>query len=293
MQFFRLVLILLGLASLSLTTRGGELATRGSFLFTGGGHKLTVWHYRPAGAAADAPVLFVIHGVGRNAEEYLNDWVALAEQKKIWLVVPEFSKTEFPGEEAFNSGNLFDATGQPVPRAQWSYSMIEPIFDAVRQQLGSQRNDYLIYGHSAGAQFVQRFLYFIPEARVTRLVAANAGWYMLPELTTPFPYGLKGTVLNAAALRTAFARPLVVLLGEADIDPQHKSLRHTPEADAQGLYRFARGHYFFAHAQAVAVALKVPFNWTLATVPNVEHSNKGMAPAALQHLLPLSGFYLN
>ena len=288
MRCFWLLFLALGLVGLSLTTRGSGPATRGSFLFTSGGHKLTVWHYRPAGTAADAPVLFVIHGVGRNAEEYLNDWVELAEQKKVLLIVPEFSKTEFPGEEAFNSGNLFDASGQPVPRAQWSYSMIEPIFDAVRERSGSQRNDYMIYGHSAGAQFVQRFLYFIPEARVTRLIAANAGWYMLPELTTAFPYGLKGTVLNEAALRTAFARPLVVLLGEADIDPQHKSLRHTPEADAQGLYRFARGHYFFTHAKAAAAALNTPFNWTLATVPNVEHSNQGMAPSALQHLLPLS-----
>ncbi len=288
MRCFWLLFLALGLVGLSLTALGTESATRGSFLFSSGGHKLTVWHYRPAGAAADAPVLFVIHGVGRNAEEYLNDWVALAEQKKIWLVVPEFSKTEFPGEEAFNSGNLFDANGLPVPRAQWAYSMIEPIFDAVRERLGSQRKNYLIYGHSAGAQFVQRFLYFVPEARVTRLIAANAGWYMLPELTTAFPYGLKGTVLNEAALRTAFARPLVVLLGEADIDSQHKSLRHTPEADAQGLYRFARGHYFFAHAKAAAAALNTPFNWTLATVPNVEHSNQGMAPSAMQHLLPLS-----
>ena len=170
MRCFWLLFFALGLVGLSLTALGTESATRGSFLFSSGGHKLTVWHYRPAGASADAPVLFVIHGVGRNAEEYLHDWVELAEQKKILLVVPEFSKTEFPGEEAFNSGNLFDANGHPVPRAQWSYSMIEPIFDAVRERLGSQRNDYLIYGHSAGAQFVQRFLYFIPQLMVANFI---------------------------------------------------------------------------------------------------------------------------
>lgn len=288
MWFFRSLSVALSLACLSLSSPGAERASRGNFLFESGGHKLTVWHYRPAAATADAPVLFVIHGVGRNAEEYLNDWTQLAEQKNFLLVVPEFSKAEFPGEEAFNSGNLFDAAGQPLPREQWSYSMIEPLFDTVRQKLGSRRSDYMIYGHSAGAQFVQRFLYFVPEARVTRVVAANAGWYMLPELATDFPYGLKGTPANEAALRTAFARPLVVLLGEADTDPQHQSLRHTPGADAQGLYRFARGQYFFAHAQAAALALHAAFNWTLATVPGVEHSNQGMAPFAVQHL-QLSG----
>lgn len=257
-----------------------------NFAFESGGHKLTVWYHRPAGLPADAPVLFVIHGVGRNGEEYLNDWIEHADREKFLLVVPEFSKTEFPGEEAFNSGNLFDAAGHLLPRAQWSYSKIEPLFDAVKQRLGSTRSDYLIYGHSAGSQFVQRFLYFVPQARVTRACAANAGWYMLPELTIEFPYGLKGTPVDAAALRTALARPVVVLLGEADIDPKHAALRHSPEADAQGMDRFARGHYFFAKAKAVAEAMQTPFNWTLATAPGIAHSNKGMAPFAARQLFP-------
>ena len=263
-----------------------EAPAHKNFAFESGGHKLTVWYHRPAAATADAPVVFVIHGVGRNAEEYLADWIELAEQKKFLLVAPEFSKTEFPGEEAFNSGNLFDAAGRPLPREQWSYSMIEPMFDAVRARLGSTRTDYLIYGHSAGSQFVQRFLYFVPSARFTRAVCANAGWYMLPELATEFPYGLKGTAADAAALRTAFARPVVILLGEADTDPNHAALRHSPEADAQGLFRLARGQYFFAKAKAAAGALQAPFNWTLATAPGIAHSNKGMAPFAARHLFP-------
>lgn len=261
-------------------------ASRGNFPITTGGHQVTVWYYQPAAATADAPVLFVIHGVGRNAEEYLNDWVELAEQKQFLLVVPEFSKQEFPGEESFNSGNLFDATGTPRPRAQWSFSVIEPVFDAVRARLGNRRGDYQIYGHSAGAQFVQRFLYFVPEARMTRAVAANAGWYMLPDLATEFPYGLRGTAANEPALNIAFARPMVVLLGEADTDAAHPSLRHTPEADAQGLFRFARGQYFFARAGAAAAAMKTPFHWTLATAPGIAHSNKGMAPFAARILFP-------
>lgn len=261
-------------------------AGKGSFAFEFGGHKMTVWNYQPAGATADSPVVFVIHGVGRNAEEYLQDWIGLADQKKFLLVVPEFSKAEFPGEEAFNSGNLFAADGQLRPREQWSYSMIEPLFDAVRARFGLRRNDYQIYGHSAGAQFVQRFLFLVPEARFSRLIAANAGWYMLPTFATAFPYGLKGTPVDAAALRRAFARSVVVLLGEADTDPNHHSLRHTPEADAQGLYRFARGQFFFARARAEAAALPVPLHWILATAPGIEHVNKAMAPFAVRYLFP-------
>lgn len=267
----------------ALAASAGE---RGRFTLTHGGHELPVWHYRPANLAADAPVLFVIHGVGRNADEYLDDWVALADAKQFLLVVPEFTKKEFPGEESFNSGNLFDAAGRPLPREVWSFSMIEPVFDAVRTQLGSTRADYALYGHSAGAQFVQRFLYFVPASRVSHAVAANAGWYMLPDLGRAFPYGLKGTPADAAALRRAFAFPLHVLLGDADIDPKHASLRHTPEADEQGLFRFARGQYFFNHAKAAAAALDAPFHWMLSIAPNVAHNNKAMAPYAARLLFP-------
>ena len=286
MKLPRCLLFLLAFGLLGHPAGAAEPAGRGHFPFRRGGHQLTVWYYRPATATADAPVLFVIHGVGRNAEEYLNDWTEFAARKNFLLVVPEFSKAEFPGEEAFNSGNLFDAAGRPRLREEWSFSMIEPLFDALPGQLGVNRRDYLIYGHSAGAQFVQRFLYFVPEARATRAVAANAGWYMLPEFTTAFPYGLRGTPADEAALPAAFARRLVVMLGESDTDPAHPSLRHTPEADAQGLYRYARGRYFFARAQAAAAARRTIFNWTLVTVPGIEHSNKGMAPWAVRQLFP-------
>jgi poly(3-hydroxybutyrate) depolymerase len=272
--------------ALAVAAPASAADTHRSFAFEQGGRRVTVWYHQPAGLAVDAPVLFVIHGVGRNGEEYLADWIEHADAHGFVLVVPEFSKKEFPGEESFNSGNLFGAAGALTPREQWSFSMIEPVFDAVRARLGLTRNDYRLYGHSAGAQFVQRFLYFVPDARVTRSVAANAGWYMLPELTTAFPYGLRGTPADAAALRRAFAQPLVVLLGEADTDAKHASLRHTPEADAQGLHRFARGQFFFSRAWTIAAEMNTPFHWTLATAPGIAHSNKGMAPFAVRHLFP-------
>jgi pimeloyl-ACP methyl ester carboxylesterase len=168
--------------------------------------------------------------------------------------------------------------------------MIEPVFDAVQERTGHHRASYLLFGHSAGAQFVQRFIYFVPAARVAHAVAANAGWYMLPDLATAFPYGLKGAPVTEADLRAALARPVTILLGEADTNPQAKALRHTPEAEAQGPYRFARGQYFFRHAQAAAAALKTELGWSLATAPGIGHSDQGMTPFAVQCLFPEKNF---
>jgi poly(3-hydroxybutyrate) depolymerase len=254
------------------------------FDFTQAGRHVTVRYFVPAAAEPTAPVVIVMHGVGRNGEDYFNDWLPHAQARKFLLIVPEFSKEEFPGVECYNYGNTVDTAGRPRPRAEWSFSMIEPIFDAVRARTGSAAERYHLFGHSAGAQFVQRFIYFVPAARVARVVSANAGWYMLPDLATAFPYGLKNTPVTAADLRHALALPLVVLLGTADTDPEAKSLRHTPEADAQGLFRYARGQFFFARGEAAARAHRVTYGWRLATVPGVAHSDRDMAPRAVEEL---------
>src|SRR5206468_1144657 len=188
------------------------------------------------GATSDTPVVFVMHGVSRHGEGYLADWIPYAQRQMFLVVVPEFSEKDFPGAEGYGYGNTVDKAGRPVPREQWSFSMIEPAFDAMREKLGNRSERYSIYGHSAGAQFVQRFIYFVPRARLLRAVCANAGWYMLPDLVFTFPYGLGNTPVSDADLQHALRLPLVVLLCTADADPHPPQLRHTPDAAAPGAF---------------------------------------------------------
>lgn len=268
-----------------LNDRAAADSGKGKFVFSQAGLSVTVWSYAPPTAGPEIPVVFVLPGIHRNGEDYLNDWIPLAQASRFLLVVPEFSQAEFPGDEGYIYGNTVDKAGRPVPREQWSFSMIEPIFDAVRARTGNRASGYRIYGHSAGAQFVQRFIYFVPRAHLDRAVAANAGWYMMPDLTADFPYGLKGTPVTAGDLRHALQLPLVVLLGTADTNPADRVLRHTPEADAQGLFRLARGRFFFAGATRIAQAQGAPFAWRLETAEGIGHSDAGMAPFAVRYLL--------
>jgi poly(3-hydroxybutyrate) depolymerase len=250
-----------------------------------GGVDQYVYLTRPVHLAPDRPVVFVMHGVQRNADEYRDQWHDLAIEHDFLLVVPEFSDGDFPKSEAYNLGNIFDDQGNRRPESAWSFSAIEPIFDAVRKRFGMTATGYAIYGHSAGAQFVHRFLFHVPEARVTRAVAANAGWYTMPDFDIAYPYGLQGSAVTREMLGKALQLPLTVLLGEEDTDPEHKSLRRTPEALAQGPHRFARGKAFYATGQAAARQLGVAFTWRLDTVPGADHDNRLMAPAAVPYLL--------
>jgi len=259
----------------------------GTFTFTGwAGPALPVWHHVPARVTAATPVVFVMHGNGRDADRYRNEWAPLAEQRGFILVVPEFSRRDFPTADAYNSGYFAEPDGAPRPKAKWSYSAIEPLFEAVKARTGSRVRQYGIYGHSAGGQFVHRYVLFMPEARYHTAVAANAGWYTLPELDREFPYGLKNAPPKEATLAGALRKPLVILLGTADTDPNSPNLRHTPEAEEQGPHRFARGHTFFRSAQAAAARLGVPLGWRMQYVEGVGHNNAGMAAAAAPLLVP-------
>lgn len=246
------------------------------------GPDIPVWTYFPKETdLTQAPILFVMHGNGRNSQSYMSAWMPLADEKGVILIAPNFSRETFPGSRRYNLGYVFETDGQKRDEAEWSFSAIEPIFDQIVEKLSSRQTHYTIYGHSAGSQFVHRFLYFKPDARIKRVLAANAGWYTLPDFQEAFPYGLQDSGLSAAALKHALETPVVILLGDKDIDAQHRSLRRTPEAMQQGVHRFARGQTFYRAGQEAASALNTPFNWRIEIVPDVAHSNAGMARAAI------------
>ncbi len=241
---------------------------------------LPVWYHRPADAPSDAPIVFVLHGQSRNASTYRKYWIPFAEKQRFVLLVPEFSREQFPGNAGYNLGYMYTADGTLRPESEWTYSVIEELFDRVRAANGLTRTTYDIYGHSAGAQFVHRMVLFKPNARYRVAVAANSGWYTMPDASAKYPYGLGGVEPGSVQLARAFARRLIVLLGDADIDPEHRQLSRTPGANAQGPHRFARGHTFFEHARKAAAAQGVPLAWSLEVAPGVAHSNARMAPHA-------------
>lgn len=270
-----LALLLAGCAS---PPRSG--ASVSSFVFSDwAGPAIRVHTAGPAIPGPDTRVVFVLHGVGRNAQTYRDNWTGLAGTHGLLVLVPEFTQADFPGAGAYNLGGITPEQ----PQSQGAYRAIEAIFDAVRERQGLQAQTYALFGHSAGAQFVHRFACFEPAARFDIAIAANAGWYTMPDPDIAWPYGLGG-VGQGCDPATWLARPLVILLGEADNDPDHSSLRRTPEASAQGPHRFARGLNFFRSAQRTAADQDLAFSWHLATVPGVAHDNAGMARAAASRI---------
>ncbi len=238
--------------------------------------------HRPARWQSSDPVAVVMHGTNRDANRYLRNWVDPAEEAGILVLVPEFTQTKFPKRSFYNFGNVVDEEMRMRPREQWSFRVVDDAFALARTAFGAQRERFALYGHSAGAQFVHRYLLMAEASRAELIVSANAGSYTLPTRKENFPWGLANAEVTADDLKRAFARPVVLLLGENDSDPMHPNLPSDPEAKAQGPHRLARGQNFHATARAVAAELGVPLRWRVQVVPGVGHSDRGMAPVAMQ-----------
>ncbi len=240
----------------------------------------------PDDVKPDTKIVIVMHGASRDAPRYYRDWKAQGAKLGFVVVVPEFTAASFPGSDYYNLGNVFKQNGRSNrDESLWTFSAIEPLFDEVVERLNSAQSRYTIYGHSAGAQFVHRFMYYKPDARVERFIAANAGWYTLPLTEVGYPYGLRNAHIERSELARIFASPLLLLLGDRDIETAGESLRSTKEAEAQGPHRLARGYTMYRLAKKRAEKLGLPFSWENFVVKGADHDNAKMAPAAAEKIV--------
>lgn len=247
--------------------------------------QITVYTYLPAGLAAkDAKILFALHGAGKNAKGMRDTWVEHADKYGLMVVAPLFDPAQW-GQGAYSYASVIDKAGKRQEPSHWSYSVIEHLFDDIRSATGNAAAAYYLYGHSEGAQFVHRLVTLLPDARYSRAVAANAGWYMMPAFNVKYPHGLGGAPVTEPVLKKALGRDFVVLLGDRDTDPNHYQLSKAPQAMAQGAQRFERGQNYFREAQNRAAQLQCPFGWRLQTVLNAAHENSKMSRAAAAILM--------
>ena len=238
---------------------------------------LDVYCHIPENSDSSTPIVFLFHGNNRNANEYRNSLVAKANLYGFILLVPEFTTTQFPGGDGYNLGNVFTDGDNPSAsslnnESEWAFSVIEPLFTYAIQNLNNQSSKYHIIGHSAGAQFAHRFLFFKPLARIDKMVASAAGWYTTLDLETNFPYGINASPLEDINFSLLFSKQLTILVGSNDNDPNSSVLRHNSIVDLQGLNRLDRAISFYNNAQSKAADLNVNFEWDFVINPNEDHN---------------------
>lgn len=243
-----------------------------------GAEPITLFTYKPP-TYRKGPLLVVCHGVGRNAEEYRNFAITLAERFGAIVVAPLFDKERFPTAR-YQRGGLVDAEGRVQPPGKWTYAAIPVIVARVRALEEQPQLPYYLIGHSAGGQFLVRLAAFMPGEPV-RIVAANPGSHLFPTRDQTFAYGFGGlpaALSSDDVIRRYLAAPLTIYLGTDDIYPR-PSFDASEPAMRQGANRLERGRACFAAAQDLARERGWAFNWRKVETPGIGHESAFMFAA--------------
>jgi poly(3-hydroxybutyrate) depolymerase len=245
---------------------------RWSFVFTDQKGRpdrpMRVFTYRPRQCDTTCPIVIVLHGAKRDAYPYMKHWGAIADEHKVIVIGPQFEARLWPKAAAYNAG---DVKQQP-DREKWAFAAIEHLFDEVRDG----QKDYVLFGHGAGAQVVQRMAIYRPDNRARVMVAANPGWYTMPEwrkekekavTKEPYPYSMIESPAGEAELRAGLQKRMVLIVNEKDEAPDDEASEKRGEVVKQGETRVERAENFIKAATSAAQELGVKLAWELNEAP--------------------------
>ncbi|WP_407156984.1 alpha/beta hydrolase [Bradyrhizobium sp. STM 3557] len=271
--------------------------------------------------------VIVLHGRLRNADLYYKSAKAAqaaagAAGQATIIIVPQFLSDidieahHLPADtlrwtlEGWEGGD--DAT---APKPASSFEALDAILARLADKtLFPNLRDVVVAGHSGGGQVVQRYaIAGRGEAPLTaahvavRYVVANPSSYAYFSGERPEPqiaaacsgydnwkYGMQAppdylATATPAELEKAYAaRHVIYLLGTKDTNPNHPALDKSCMAEAQGPYRYARGH---SYAATMAARDGGTPNHRLFDVEGIGHDGDKMltSPCGLHALFDLPG----
>jgi pimeloyl-ACP methyl ester carboxylesterase len=275
----RLSLFLIAAISISLScsTQAKPDGRRDTLQMTANGIEITVFTYRPRGCG-QVSILFVFHGVDRNADDYRDKSMDVAQATCMMIFAPLFDKDRFPTWRYQRGGVMKD--GAARDHSDWTGLLVHQLIDAARREVNSPDAKVYMFGHSAGAQFLSRFAAYTPRPGIERIVVANPSAHVAPSIEETAPYGFGGLVSefeSYAMLKAYLAAPVTIYLGQEDTGD--KNLVDEDAAERQGATRLERGRTIFRQAQEAAKKRGWAFDWILVEVPGVGHSSSKMLRA--------------
>ena len=273
-----LVLLLVALVGLSAAYQAQAFdSDKAEIDVIADGVDITVFTYRPSGCEAKA-LLFIFHGLGRKAENIRDNAIPLADRNCLLVLAPLFDEDRFPNWRYHRAGVVRKERVQPKER--WTAPIVSDLIIWGREWADDRTMPYLLFGHSAGAQFLSRLSAYSPPADAARIVIANPSVHVLPSLDEAAPYGFgrMGGRREAIGLMKAYlALPITIYLG--DQDTGSKNLVKKPAANRQGANRLERGLNVFRLAWQLTRERGWQLNWRLVTAPGIGHSSRGMLSA--------------
>lgn len=245
---------------------------------------VSIFYYIPSsGDIKRMPVLLVMHGADRNAAALLEYWKAPAEVNGFMVFIPELTARDYPLRD-YQEVGIWDKDSVLKAPALRTPGLIDRLFEYIVAHSESAATGYTLYGHSAGGQFVQRFMLFHDSPYVKKAVISSPGWYTFPDTTLNYPYGVKNLpFVDRECIRKYLAKPIILQLGVGDT-VRESYLRKTPEAEAQGANRYERGMAFYKKLVRTSATEGWPLKWTKIETSGIGHHSGLMGQAAVPYL---------
>ena len=238
---------------------------------------IKVYYSFPVEIKKDMQIIFVMHGSGRDASAMIKRFSYLSEMENIAVIVPEFKKNLYNTSE-YNRLNILKS-GVITPYDDWVFNQIDDIFEYFIQRFELDNKKYILYGHSAGAQFTVRTLMFSQSEYLDYAIAANAGTYTFFDESAKYPYGIKNMLGYKEVLFNNLGKKLYILIGNEDTDENHPDLEQS--FNAQGKHRYERAINFFNSSRKYSQENNIKFNWEILVMDGVSHNSKQTIPFVL------------
>ena len=243
---------------------------------------IELFYITPKKIDKDTELLFVMHGNDRNAKDYISAWIPHIKNKNIIVVAPRFDKRNyryfFLLESANSSGVINNNSNDYIN------SSISSFYNFFKIKFSLNTNKYMMFGHSAGAQFTHRYMLFSNDKRISNAVVANAGWYTFLN-GADFPYGINNSPIDITPsdIRWFMSNRSTLLIGGNDISLN--DVNSSRGAINQGRTRLDRANNYFNVMIDIADKENIPLRWTYKVVDRVGHDYKKMTFQAAKILL--------
>lgn len=245
-------------------------------------------------------IVVIIHGTpvkNKSAEEtalsYIERWVSFADEHGVVLIAPSFNEENFSSKH----GELEDKMtgyrglfGREIGANEWVLRIVK----AYRPLFSDAGNKISLYGHSAGGQFVSRFVMVHPDA-VNKAVITSAATYPQPKEDIEWPFGMgelqaeiewdENTLVQENVIPEkkkwleATQIPLTVIIGLNDTAEQ-------PERPGQkGKTRKTIGRNWVQDMKEFAEENEMVCEWEVELIPGVGHGDSGLVSYAQQAMI--------
>jgi hypothetical protein len=181
--------------------------------------------------------------------------------------------------------------GREVGADEWVIRLLKIVWD----DLGMDEHPFLLYGHSAGGQYVGRFLVTHPEL-VERAVISAAVTYPQPDPEVRWPYGMGplsseiswpdgstdelDVIPNREKWLAATQIQVAVIVGLNDLEPQLQ------RPGQQGQERLTIGKNWVESMSVFASENGLSSQIRFEAIPGKGHSMLGLLPYCQSALIP-------